>query len=147
MLLVTAFGVTFSTFLNGSVSMMATLSAAVLGFFGQFIRGVASGAVEGGGPFESTLRMVTQQNVMVDLEMNSIFLQVMKFCDMLLMRLLQAATYILPDFTQFDTARFVADGFSIFPDLVAQQVVMAGVYFVVVMIVGYFCLKTREIAA
>jgi hypothetical protein len=71
----------------------------------------------------------------------------MKFCDMLLMRLLQAATYILPDFTQFDTARFVADGFSIFPDLVAQQVVMAGVYFVVVMIVGYFCLKTREIAA
>jgi len=63
------------------------------------------------------------------------------------MRLLQAATYVLPDFTQFDTSRFVADGFSIFPDLVAQQVVMAGVYFVVVTIVGYFCLKTREIAA
>ncbi|MCI0358050.1 MAG: ABC-2 transporter permease, partial [Planctomycetaceae bacterium] len=52
MLLVTAFGVTFSTFLNGSVAMMATLSAAVLGLFGQFIRDVASGAVQGGGPLE-----------------------------------------------------------------------------------------------
>jgi len=147
MVLVTAFGVTFSTFLNGSVSMMATLSAAVLGLFGQFIRGVANGAVEGGGPLESTLRIVTQQNVMVDLEVNSVVMHVLKFCDHALMWVLQAATYILPDFTQFDTVKFVADGFSIFPDLVAQQLVMAAVYFLVVTIVGYFCLKTREIAA
>ena len=148
MLLVTCLGVTLSTFLNGSVAMMATLSAVGVGLFGQFIRGVATGAVEGGGPIESTIRIVTQQNVMTDLEgVHSIVGRVIEGADAVLMRLLQAATYALPDFTQFDTVTFVADGYSIFPDLVAQQVTMALIYFLVVTIVGYFCLKTREIAA
>ncbi len=147
MLLVTGLGVMFSTFLSGPVAMMATLSAVSLGLFGSFVREVATGVVQGGGPLESALRVVTQQNVQVDLEINSVVLQVMKFCDLCLMRLLQGATYVLPDFTQFDTSKFVADGFSIFPDLVAQQVVMAAVYFTAATVAGYFCLKTREIAA
>jgi len=147
MLLVTGLGVMFSTFLSGPVAMMATLSAVGLGLFGEFIRGIANGAVEGGGPLESALRMVTQQNVMVDLEINSIVLRVIETCDAALMYMLQGATYVLPDFTRFDTTVFVADGFSIFPDLVAQQVVMAAVYFFAVTVAGYFCLKSREIAA
>ena len=147
MLLVTSFGVTFSTFLSGPVAMLATISAVLLGFFGEFIRGVAKGSVEGGGPLESVIRIVMQQNVMTDLEMNTILVHILKFSDQVLMRLLQAATYVLPDYRQFDTTAFVADGYSIFPDLVAQQVVMAAVYGAVVTIVGYFCLKTREIAA
>jgi hypothetical protein len=147
MLLVTGMGVMFSTFLSGPVAMMATLSAVGLGLFGEFIRGIANGAVYGGGPLESALRVVTQQNVMVDLEINSIVLAVIKGCDTALMRVLQGATYVLPDFTQFDTSRFVADGFSIFPDLVAQQVVLAAVYITAATVAGYFCLKSREIAA
>jgi hypothetical protein len=63
------------------------------------------------------------------------------------MALLTAGTYILPDYTRFDTTQFVADGYNIFGDLVGQQLTMAAVYFVVVSIVGYFFLKTREIAA
>ena len=147
MLLVTAFGVTLSTFLNGAVAMMASLSAMVLGFCGQFVRDVANGAVQGGGPIESFYRIITQNNVQSDLDLNNFLVQAMKLVDIVLMRLLQAFTYILPDYTQFDTARFVADGYNIFGDLVAQQVVMAMIYFVLVTIVGYFFLKTREIAA
>ncbi|HEX5104903.1 MAG TPA: ABC transporter permease [Pirellulaceae bacterium] len=147
MLLVTGFGVTFSTFLTGSVAMMATLSAIVLGFFGQFVRDVASGAMMGGGPIESLIRIITQQNVMNELEVGGIVARVLKSIDWVLMGLMTAGTYILPDYTQFDTATFVADGYNIFGDLVAQQIVMAAVYFVLVTIVGYFFLKTREIAA
>jgi hypothetical protein len=147
MLLVTAFGVTFSTFLSGPVAMLATISAVGLGFFGQFVRDVATGAVEGGGPLESIIRIIIQQNVMTDLELNSIVVHVLKFSDQILMRLLEAATFVLPDYRQFDTTAFVADGYSIFPDLVAEQIVMAAVYGTVVIVVGYFCLKTREVAA
>ena len=43
MLLVTGFGVTFSTFLSGPVALMASISAIVLGFFGQFVRDIADG--------------------------------------------------------------------------------------------------------
>ena len=45
--------------------------------------------------------------------------------DGVLMHLLQAATYILPDYTQFDTTEFVASGYNIFGSLVGQQLVMA----------------------
>jgi ABC-type transport system involved in multi-copper enzyme maturation permease subunit len=147
MLLVTSFGVTFSTFLTGSVAMLATMSAVVLGFFGQFVRDVYTGAAHGGGPIESLIRMITQQNITTDLEMTGILAQVIKGADWVLMSLLTAATYVLPNYRQFDTAEFVADGYNIFGDLVAQQVTMAAVYFVVVGVVGYFFLKTREIAA
>jgi hypothetical protein len=127
--------------------MMATLSAIVLGFFGQFARDVASGAVEGGGPIESTIRILTQQNVQTDLEINSVVISGMKAIDAVVMNLMRAATYVLPDYTQFDTSAYVADGYSILGDLVAQQVTMGAVYFLAVTVVGYFFLKTREIAA
>jgi ABC-type transport system involved in multi-copper enzyme maturation permease subunit len=148
MVLVTCLGVTLSTFLSGPVAMMATLSIVVMGFFGQFIRGVANGAVEGGGPIEAAIRILLQQNVMTEFDnQDSILIRIIEGLDAVLMRLLQAGTYALPDFTQFDTVMFVADGYSIFPSLVGQQVTMALIYFVVVTIVGYFCLKSREIAA
>jgi hypothetical protein len=147
MALVTSFGVTFSTFLSGAVAMMATLSAIALGFFGEFARDVASGAIEGGGPIESFIRIITQQNVQTDLEINSVFVSAMKGIDAVLMNLLRAATYVLPDYTQFDTSAYVADGYSILGALVAQQVTMAAVYVGAVTVVGYFLLKTREIAA
>lgn len=147
MLLVTAFGVTFSTFLSGPVALMASISAIVLGFFGQFVRDVATGAAYGGGPIESFIRIIIQANLMTDLEFNSILVKIIKIADGALMHLLQAATYILPDYTQFDTTEFVATGYNIFGSLVGQQLTMAAVYFTVVTIVGYFFLKTREIAA
>jgi hypothetical protein len=147
MLLVTAFGVTFSTFLSGPVALMASISAIVLGFFGQFVRDIATGVQYGGGPIESFIRMITQMNVMTDLEINAVLSKIIKVMDGALMHLLQAATYVLPDYTQFDTTEFVADGYNIFGAVVAEQLTMAIVYFTVVSIVGYFFLKTREIAA
>lgn len=147
MLLVTGFGVTFSTFLSGPVALMASISAIVLGFFGQFIRDIATGTQHGGGPIESFIRIITQQNVMTDMEINAILMTIIKGMDGVLMHLLQAATYILPDYTQFDTTEFVASGYNIFGSLVGQQLVMALVYFTAVSIAGYFFLKTREIAA
>jgi len=147
MLLVTGFGVTFSTFLSGPVALMASISAIVLGFFGQFVRDIAMGTQYGGGPIESFIRIIIQQNVMTDLEMNTIVTKIIKGMDAILMHVLQAATYILPDYTQFDTTEFVASGYNIFASVVGQQLVMALVYFTAVSIAGYFFLKTREIAA
>jgi hypothetical protein len=147
MLLVTGFGVMFSTFLSGPVALMASISAIVLGFFGQFVRDIATGSAYGGGPIEAFIRIIIQQNLMTDLEMNAIVIQIIKGIDGVLMHLMQAATYVLPDYTQFDTTEFVASGYNIFASLVGQQLTMAVVYFTAVTIAGYFFLKTREIAA
>lgn len=160
MLLVTSFGVTFSTFLTGSIAMLATLGSVVLGMFGDFIRKVTGGIVygdvpagegpeviPGGGPIESAIRMVTQQSQTTELEMNNLVAYPIKAIDWFLMEIMQGSTYILPNYTRFDGSAFVADGYNIFGSLLAEQITMAAVYFVVVTIVGYFFLKTREIAA
>jgi len=48
MLLVTCFGVMFSTFLSGPIALLATVSGVVMGLSGQFIRNVATGVEQGG---------------------------------------------------------------------------------------------------
>lgn len=148
MLLVTSFGVMFSTFLTGPVAMMATLSAIVTGFFGEKVRAIASGQEYGGGPIESFIRIVTQQNVMTELEMaHPIVVSVVQGADWIVMNLMRAGTYVLPDYTRFDTTQFVADGYNIFGALMGEQLTMAAVYFTAATVIGYFFLKTREIAA
>jgi hypothetical protein len=147
MMLVTCFGVMFSTFLSWPVAVMSTVSVVVLGFFGQFARDVATGVMEGGGPVESFIRMLTQANVQTDMEIHWLLNSIVKGIDAGLMYFMYAATYVLPDFRRFDTSRFVADGYNIYGDIVAQQLTVGFVFFIVVAIVGYFFLKTREIAA
>ncbi len=146
MLLVTTFGVMFSTFLSGPVAALATAGTLVLGLFGGFIRDVATGVAYGGGPIESFIRMVLQQNVMTDLEVVGWMDQIIKVCDKGLMGVIYAMTFVLPDYLQLDTSQFVASGYNIYGDLVGQHVTSTLLYFAGAAVVGYFFLKTREIA-
>ena len=146
MLLVTTFGVMFSTFLSGPVAALATAGTLVLGLFGGFVRDLATGTQMGGGPIESFIRMILQQNVMTDLEVAGWMDRVIKVIDKGLIGMVYGMTFVLPDYLKFDTSEFVASGYNIYADLVGQHVTSALVYFAMAAIVGYFFLKTREIA-
>lgn len=147
MLLVTCFGVMFSTFLSGPIALLATVSGVVMGLCGQFIRNVATGVEQGGGPIESFIRLITQQNQTTDLEgINSIALMIMKGFDAALMFFMYGLTYLLPDLTQFDSSQFVANGIDIYPAIMLQQMTLAAVYATCATIAGYYFLRSREIA-
>ncbi len=147
MVIVVCLGVMFSTFLNGPVAMVATLAAILLGFFGVLARDILTGAVMGGGPIESVIRLVTQKGVMVDLELGNQPLQVaIERADAGVMYLLYLLTAALPDFRQLATADFVAFGVNIFGGLLSRHLTIAAGYFLLTTIVGYFFLKTREMA-
>ncbi len=147
MLMVTTFGVGFSTFLSGPVGMLATLSTIVVGLFRQFIIDLVSGTLEGGGPIEALIRVLTQANLQVDLDIGRFPTLVVKFLDARFLDALNVITVSLPDYAGFSTTEFVATGFNIEPSLLAMQVIRAFTYFVFVTIIGYFFLKTREVAA
>jgi hypothetical protein len=147
MLLVTCFGVMFSTFLSGPIALLATISGVVMGLCGQFIRNVATGVEQGGGPVESFIRLVSQQNQTTDLEgINPIALTIMKGFDSTLMFFMYGLTYLLPDLTQFDSSQFVANGIDIYPAIMFQQMTLAAVYATCATIAGYYFLRSREIA-
>jgi ABC-type transport system involved in multi-copper enzyme maturation permease subunit len=146
MVLVTCFGVMFSTFLSGPVAMIATFCAIVLGFFGGLARDILTKVVTGGGPIESLIRLLTQKNTQSDLDVFRPLEWTIKFLDSLMLGAVEGLTYILPNYSNFDTSKFVASGFDVYPSLVGQQLTMALVYALSASIAAYFFLKTREIA-
>jgi ABC-type transport system involved in multi-copper enzyme maturation permease subunit len=147
MMIAIGFGTMFSTFLNGPVAMLASIACLVVGFVAQFIFDLAAGTLEGGGPIESTIRLVTQKNLSVDLELGQTPEAVIRGFDGGLMQAMRAFANLLPNYRWFDTVRYVAYGMDIERSAVMQHATLAAAYCVVVLIVGYFFLKTREIAA
>jgi hypothetical protein len=145
MVIVIAIGVTLSTFVNGPVAMMFTLSFIVLGFFREFFLNVAIGKQVGGGPLESLYRLVTQMNQMSPLPEN-FGTQMLVAIDSVLKHGMYSITHILPDFGSLDTVVYVKYGFNIPWNKLAQGWLVCLAYLVGTFIIGYFFLRTREVA-
>ncbi len=150
MVIVVCLGVMFSTFLSSPVAILATLSSIMLGFFGQFVRDLWTGVAFGGGPIESMIRLVTQDNMTKPLQFGAgqIGVRLVKFTDNILLTIMNAVATILPDFSGLGrAAEYVAYNLSYHDQLLARQFIMTLIYVTAISIVGYFFLKTREIAA
>jgi hypothetical protein len=147
MVILTCFGVMFSTFLSGPVAMFGTLIVYLVGTFKEFLIGVATGLEPGGGPIESMLRMVTQKNLMVDLDMGPVIDWLVPKIDAVIMFFVWVAARVFPDFGSFNTSRFVAYGYNIDENLLAQHCLITLAFVLVLSVYGYFFLKSKEIAA
>ena len=145
MLLVIAIGVTCSTVVNGPVAMMFTVSFITLGLFREFFVNVATGKQVGGGPVESLVRLVTQENMITELQDN-FGTRLMQAVDGVLRHGMLSLAYVLPDFRSFDTAQYVADGFNIPANKVCQDLTVGLAYVAGLFVCGYFLLRTREVA-
>jgi len=144
-LLVVSLGVMYSTFLSGPVAMLATLGTLLGGFFHDFMFRLATGQTYGGGPFESVIRILTQQNVTSEPEdsLRSTVAQTLDQAAEFGLRMLAA---ILPDFGRFSFSEFVASGFNIPGDTLLTYTCRAFGFVLPVFVAGYLCLKNRELA-
>jgi hypothetical protein len=147
MVIITCFGVMFSTFLSGPVAMFATVMIYNVGFFKTFVIEVATGVQEGGGPLESLIRLLTQKNLTTPLDMGAFVERTVKIVDAVLLFFMWLAAKVFPDFREFNWSRFVAYGFNINGNLVLQHVVVTAAFVLVLSVYGYFFLKSRELGA
>ncbi|MCU0980894.1 MAG: ABC transporter permease, partial [Pirellulaceae bacterium] len=147
MVIITCFGVMLSTFLSAPVALFATGATLVVGLFRGFIISVATGEQVGGGPVESFVRIITQMNQTIELDLGKPIEWIIKGSDAVLMFFMWIAANVFPDYRALDTSRFVAYGFNIDGNLLAQHCLIALAYFVVLSVFGNFFLKSREIAA
>jgi len=152
MTIVIALGVMFSTLVGGPIAALATAGCVLIGSYGEFVQEIAlqktreGGKVYGGGPVESLVRMVQQKNMMVPFESSNPFVGVMERLDDFMQAMMWVAFNLLPDFGSYSDINFVAKGFNIPGVLLAQHVISALAYILVVFLVGYVFLKTREVA-
>ncbi len=145
MVLVIAIGVTCSTLVNAPVAMLFTMSFITLGFFRQFFVDVAIGKQVGGGPTEALYRIVTQMNEVSPLPKN-FGTQLIKDIDSVLKAGMESLAYVLPDFRSFSTVDYVAYGFHIPMNHLYQDLTVGLAYLAGLFVIGYFFLRTREVA-
>ena len=145
MMIIISLGVAFSTFLSAPVTMLATIVAIIFGFFGDFVRNLAQPDASGGGPVEAFFRLVTQNNMETPLE-TGWATTLMEQVDRLIVYLLDKMTYLAPDFSKLNFSDFLTYGYSIDGDRLLVAIALTIGFCVGLTILGYFCLKTREIA-
>ena len=153
MLLVTALGVMFSTFLAGPVALLATISVIIVGLFREFIQRLFesqltgdSTIAPGGGPIESFYRLVTQTAITLDLEQTP-FVAAMKGIDTALMAPMRLGAALFPSLSSLGTGDFVSSGFDIPLDLILAHSAETFGYLLAFFIIGALCLRAREVAS
>jgi hypothetical protein len=153
MLIVTALGVMFSTFLSAPVALVAALSVLLIGQFREFISRLFTSQVTGdssiapgGGPIESLYRIITQTSITLELDATPA-VQAMKLADTVLLAPMQVAAGLFPSLSTLGTSDFVAGGFDIPGDLLAAHGAETLAYVVAFCIAGAFCLRAREVAS
>lgn len=153
MLIVTALGVLFSTFLSAPVALVASLSMLLVGQFREFIDRLFESQVTGdakiapgGGPIESLYRIVTQMSITLELDPTPA-VQVMKLADTVLLAPMRVAAGLFPSLSTLGTSNFVASGFDIPFDLIASHAMETAGYVVAFCVAATFCLRAREVAS
>jgi hypothetical protein len=101
--------------------------------------------VIGGGPFEALVRLVRQDNLIVDLN-PGLGTKLMEMFDNVAEVLLRAMAAILPPFADFGFNAYVAEGYDISLNVLAVRTITMLAFLIPVLLAGYLFLKTREVS-
>lgn len=145
MVLITAFGVMWSTFLNGPIAMLATIATLVGGYFVSFLEGLSTGKELGGLLFESGYRIVTQNNLTSELE-KTLTTTTAIWADKFLSGPLFIMSRLLPDLSSLNDVSYVADGYNIPVGVLSIHATMSLGFLIPVLILGFLFFKMREVA-
>lgn len=145
-LLLTCLAVSASTVLNGFVTALVTVVVYIVGTFYPFLMSVIRRDVPGGGPIESAIRLINQDNQTTDLEQtagNRLALMI----DRYVLTGMDMVSRVIPDLSQLDMTSYVAEGYAIPNAEFVRNILVVVAYVIPVVLVGYFLLKSRELAA
>jgi hypothetical protein len=145
MALVVGLGVFFSTFVSGPVALLATIFAIVVGLCSSFVVELAGGKMVGGGPVEAALRIMTQDNMISELP-KGVQTDVIKASDEAGAVMLRYFSAVVPNVSDNDYVDRVAYGFDVSRSLITRCLLCEAAYLLPVVLLGYVCLKYREIA-
>ena len=146
MLILISYGVLFSTFLSGPVAMISTIGVLIAGFLKSFVIDLGLNHVLGGGPFESLYRLITQENMVVDLP-SGVTTQFIKAADVVYSKFLLLVGQAVPplsEYAVYDNA--LVNGFNIPMDWVLNHSITTLAYVVPLFVIAYVILSNREIA-
>ena len=148
MIAVIGIAVMYSTLLKSPVALVATSVSFLLGYFQDFVRQMAESELYGGGPIEAFVRIVTQDNIVTPLELSWDWVEtVIKWSDKILSQVLYLFASLLPTFKHISRmTEFVAYNYDIPSATLGRFAISTLAYTLVFSLLGYFFLKSRELA-
>ncbi|MBS0209356.1 MAG: hypothetical protein JSS27_10405 [Planctomycetes bacterium] len=144
MVVVVAVAVSWSTFLNSGVAWLATLLMLVIGFFHDFVRQLAHNQTPGGGTIEAMVRLYQHKNLEQPLP-ESMGMDVAMFFDEIIRWVLWLIEGATPEMLRFSLEDYLAQGYDIPFDLIAQLSVTTLADVAPLVIFGYLGFKLREL--
>jgi ABC-type transport system involved in multi-copper enzyme maturation permease subunit len=146
-MLVLGIAIACSTYLSGVISLLITMFLFIFGLFGDYLRDIATGRVEGGGPFQSALRIAAKMSPAAQLESSpttSIIQGFDNFFSWWMGRILD----LIPDTNRHFLHPYVANGFDIgWTDVLLLDNILPLIgYLAPWAILAYYLMKYREIA-
>ncbi len=148
--LVIVLGVTASCVVKGPVSFFFTLAVFVIGqFFHSFMTRILAGEEKGTGAIESAMMIVQHRNPSSGLDTSDSSRRIIDAADQVNFGLLNAASNIIPDFSNFTSAAaYIENGFDVPWDSSVLPAIATFVgFFLPCIIIGAACLKFRELEA
>jgi hypothetical protein len=150
MVLIVCVAVAASTALKGFVTVLFATAIYVLGMFWMFMVQVAmgaSGTVKGGGPIESFMRLMSRMNQVTEFDQSNWLTWALLQIDKGLLELMKFTTVLVPNLQNYDVVQYVAHGVDVPGVLIVRNFLLMTAYVVPVMVIGYFFLRNRELAA
>jgi hypothetical protein len=144
--LVIGLSVVMSTQLSGVISMLVAgllyLSGGVIGY----ISSIGMGTAPGGGPMEALVRLANRQIALIPLE-DSATATVATTTDEGFRWFIRRILDLIPDVDRYDLTSYVGEGFNIPITQLLLDAGTLGMYLLPWIVLAYYLLKWREIAA
>ncbi len=144
--LVIGLATALSTYLSGVISMIvAALLFSGGGAIG-YIQSIGQGTAAGGGPMEALVRLANRQIALIPLE-DGTSKTLAEGGDIGFRWLIRRVLDLIPDVDRYDLTTYVGEGFNIPLTHLAFDLGALVLYLLPWIVLGYFLLKGREIAA
>jgi hypothetical protein len=147
--LVIALAVTLSTYLSGIISFLTTMAVYLFGLVvhTEFIRMLAEGRADGGGPLEALIRISQGSPLLTPLDQTPA-VRIALATDQVYSFLLRGFLHLVPNVDRFDLTNYVAQGFDISGGLLLWDNVLPLVGFLLpCAVLAFYLIRSREIAA
>lgn len=145
MAIITSYGVMFSTYLNGAVSLLATIAATLAGFVKGLMLRMGLGEQVGGGPFESMVRLLNQDSMIGDLDPD-FSTQVLLGIDTALQLVFLALAQLVPSLPSMGCSDYLVNGYDVPWNVIFIHSATTVGYALPLFFFGFIFFKVREVA-
>ena len=145
--IVIGLAVVLSTYLTFVVAFLGAALIFLSGYGIEHITDVSSGQSYAGGPFKALTNLLKAETPTAQADPNSAVTNVTGFSDQFVAWVFRRVVNMIPDVESYSWTNYVSEGFDVPAECLVMNVVVTAAYLLPWFILGYYLMRSREVAA